>query len=306
MIKLQICNIDEIAKEFTKRIEESIVKNKFSETEKKHLGGNSFSKGNILQKRIFKLYLCKPELLKKESADFETYLHDNFTNIQRKNIVSKYFDYKNVLNYKQEGISNAYWLMQKLNIRVCPYCNRSFTFTIRRGETGSRPEFDHFNSQDNYPYLSLSFYNLIPSCPICNHKKSTSEIDINPYLEDFGDRCRFQIDNIERCLLLSNYKEWNIYMDKIGNKYDNNINIFLLCEFYNEHKDYISEIVFKARAYTSGYYENLVNTFHNQGLTEREMNLLIFGCYFESQDLNLRPLSKLTRDVVEQVGIKIF
>jgi len=48
------------------------------------------------------------------------------------------------------------------------------------------------------------------------------------------------------------------------------------------------------------YYETLIDTFKNQGLSGTEMNLLIFGNYIESENMNKCPWSKLTKGVLEQ------
>jgi len=303
MIKIEPTNVNDIKADFVKRIEDSVIKNKLSKTERNRLRVNSFANGNELQKKIHNLYICEPSLLKKENDEFETYLiNNNYTHRQKKNIQFKYFDYKTTIDYIKEGVNHAYWLMLKLDIKVCPYCNRSYTFTILDAENRIRPEFDHFHCQDNSPYLSLSFYNLIPSCPTCNHKKRTDEININPYIEGFGDSCVFRIDKIEKCLLDSNkYNEWNVSWNQHDEKFNSNIKVFLLTEFYNEHKDFISEIAFKTQAYNSGYYQTLIETFTNQGLSEKEMQLLIFGVYTDYQDLGLRPLSKLSRDIIKQI-----
>jgi hypothetical protein len=308
MIQIIHNDITNIESQFIKRIEDSVIKNKLSKNEKKKLGTNSFSNGNELQKRVHKLYCCKPDLLKAENALFDAYLNScSFTTIQKKNIQKKYFDYQSTIDYKKDNVSHAYWLMQKLNIRVCPYCNRTYTFTIDEDTGRCRPEYDHFYSQNNFPYLSLSFYNLIPSCPICNHKKKITEISINPYIEGFGINCKFTINNIENCLLeSSNYSNWSVDWEEHENRFDSNINTFLLTQFYNEHKDFISEIVFKTKAYNSGYYQTLMDTFVDKGLSAKEMHLLIFGTYTEIDELGLRPLSKLSRDVIEQINIEIL
>jgi hypothetical protein len=194
--------------------------------------------------------------------------------------------------------------MQKLDIRVCPYCNRSYTFTINKNNKKIRPEFDHFYPKDTYPFLALSFYNLIPSCPICNHTKKTSEISIHPYIEGFDENCKFKINDIEECLLNDDYSNWRVSFDKINDRFDKNINVFALKELYNEHKDFVSEIVFKARAYNTDVYKSIIETFKEQGLTEKEMKLLIFGTYIEKNEIGLRPLSKLAKDIIEQIGIE--
>lgn len=76
---------------------------------------------------------------------------------------------KYVFDYSKIGDA-AYWLMEQLNVRTCPYCNRNYTtFTATKK---MRPDFDHYYPQSIFPYFALSFFNLIPSCSFCNRKKS--------------------------------------------------------------------------------------------------------------------------------------
>lgn len=63
----------------------------------------------------------------------------------------------------------AYEFTRLLNVEVCPYCNRQYIFTINDGN--GRPQIDHYYPQSDYPYLSCSIYNFIPSCPQCNLQK---------------------------------------------------------------------------------------------------------------------------------------
>ena len=81
-----------------------------------------------------------------------------------------------------DNVSKKYGrdLVDKLNIKTCPYCNRQFIYTFN-GRAPERPELDHFYPKADYPLFCLSFYNLIPACHSCNHVKSEEEIGINPY-----------------------------------------------------------------------------------------------------------------------------
>ena len=158
MIKIQINNIDEIARSFVDRIETSIKKNKLSQQDRNALGNNLFANGSDLQKNIHKLYLTKPEHLLNENQIFTDYLNTNFNQQQQDEIKENYFDYNSVINnkpYKKDV--HSYWLMKKLNIRVCPYCNRSYTFTINKNNKKIRPEFDHFYPKDTYPFWLYLF-----------------------------------------------------------------------------------------------------------------------------------------------------
>ena len=120
-------------------------------------------------------------ILKYKNFDFKKKSNKDF-----KNQVLEVFGYN---NYDTWG---AYALAQDLKVKVCPYCNRQYTFTVNKKKNlgGTRPEFDHFFDKARYPYLSLSFYNLIPSCHICNSNlKGTKEFslvkNIHPYVNDF-------------------------------------------------------------------------------------------------------------------------
>ncbi|MFX8327742.1 hypothetical protein ABTL71_18955, partial [Acinetobacter baumannii] len=70
---------------------------------------------------------------------------------------------------------------------TCPYCNRSYIYYISRRKE-IKPQIDHFFPKSKYPFLAMSFYNLIPSCQTCNGFGAKEEKDplteglINPYL----------------------------------------------------------------------------------------------------------------------------
>ena len=52
-------------------------------------------------------------------------------------------------------------------IDICPYCGRQF---ITRFKDRSSADLDHFFPKKYLPLLSLSLYNFIPSCQICNSR----------------------------------------------------------------------------------------------------------------------------------------
>ena len=140
-----------------------------------------------------RLILCKPRNLPIVINQFNTHFKDYINIYKNANREDKertsfaYFKkkmvslYGNFMEYK-EGL-HGYWLVKKLDIKTCPYCNRNYTFVLNRG-LKARPEYDHFYPKADYPFLALSFYNLIPSCPSCNHLKKGKQIDLNPYLID--------------------------------------------------------------------------------------------------------------------------
>ena len=195
------------------------------------------------------------------------------------------------------------WLSKQLDVKTCPYCNRQYTFTIEKGTKTIRPEFDHFHSKSEFPYLALSFYNLIPSCSICNHTKLDDLIDTSPYNVGFEDNFKFRVktktgeeESLDWAL------EENIEIDFS----DTNLNIgaFALKELYNEHIDFVKEIIDKAQAYNHSYYTSLIGSYKGLGKQEADIDRFIWGNYLENAEHERRPLSKLTRDILQQLKIK--
>ncbi|GAB6009882.1 HNH endonuclease [Dysgonomonas reticulitermitis] len=254
----------------------------------------------IFVDNIEEIVKCKPEdfakLIKKYKENFKK-SDNNFP------VFHKYMENQ----YKTMSSSCGHWLAEQLNVKVCPYCNRHYTFTIEKkriqgkDKKTTRPEFDHFYPKSEYPYLALSFYNLIPSCPTCNHIKDKELISINPYLDEFGDNCKFVLKDkdTDKPMILD---KKNITVG-FSSKNDN-ITVFGLKELYNEHIDYVEEIIDKAQAYNAGYYNFLIHSFSGLGATPEQIDRYVWGNYTEMADQCKRPLSKLTRDVLEQLDIK--
>lgn len=81
---------------------------------------------------------------------------------------------------------NSYALFEKMNLKVCPYCEHEFIDVVKvmNGAQIKRTlEFDHFypKGNDEYPGLAMCFYNLVPSCKDCNQLKLTNPVAANPY-----------------------------------------------------------------------------------------------------------------------------
>ena len=221
--------------------------------------------------------------------------------------------------------SHAHDLLESLNIRCCPYCNRSYTFAVEKGgkdEVTTRPEFDHFYNKSEFPMLAVSFFNLIPSCPICNHGKGIRSASINPYFDSF--KSKFILTkkydevnvgtmvtelNVNEVKKLSQESEFSVAFECQITGKDNpeekrNIQTFGLIPLYNRHKDYVMEIVEKANAYDVITRSDIVDRFQGLFHNEEEVFNLIFGKYLQDAELQKRPLSKLTADILDQLDIR--
>lgn len=190
-------------------------------------------------------------------------------------------------------MKNGYWLMKELDVKVCPYCNRNYTITIATSKVSVRPEYDHFYPEALHPSLILSFYNFVPSCPQCNHLKKTQELDVNPWIGySIGARPKFRVDTSTGDFP-ANPKIKVEHSDK------NTIHLGIK-ELYNEHRDYVKEILDKIQAYNPVTYGAIRKDFQGIVHTESELERIVWGNYTKEEDLGKRPFAKLTVDILEQ------
>jgi len=197
---------------------------------------------------------------------------------------------------------NGYWLADKLGIKVCPYCNRQYVFTVNNA--GTRPEFDHFLPKSKYPLLALSFYNLIPCCHICNHIKGnirfTLEENLYPYTDSFHDKAEFVIEKYTSDIFHDRNSDFEIKLhDKSEERAKANINTFKLQEIYNEHKDYAHEIIIKAVYYNESLkklYSDSFGSFFDPAFIAQ----MYYGNYLDRCGIMNRTLAKFTQDIIKQ------
>lgn len=228
------------------------------------------------------------------------------------NILSEIFE--TLYNGFTKVIANE--VLEKLKIRTCPYCNRNYTFTVKsscskEGKTfTTRPEFDHFYNKSQHPMLAISFYNLVPSCSICNHGKATENIGVNPYFEGFLSKfgiCNkkdMTLLNINEIKLVKSEADFSIGFIKPSTSEQQNIEGLGLDVLYNKHKDYAMDLIEKSTSYgTLEQNHAFVDSFQGVFRTPQEVFEFIWGKYLNEETLENRPLSKLTKDILEQLGI---
>jgi len=204
-------------------------------------------------------------------------------------------------NWSSRTIYGAYKFVEDLKLKTCPYCNRNYTFIVNEKDGKLRPEIDHFYPKSLYPFLAMSFYNLIPSCTICNHTKSDIQKDglLNPYdIKNNSFKFTYTPKNIDFVnVKKEQYSFDNFEINIIGN--DNNIKLFKLKELYTQHKDIVLELLIKKAYYPHSYIKEL----ENFGFSENEIYRYLFSNYKKNEDLHKRPLSKLIKDISEELKL---
>lgn len=148
-------------------------------------------------------------------------------------------------------------------------------------------------ASDFFKIPTKAFYNLVPSCPQCNHLKKVQELDVNPRIGYRAEgRPKFRVDTSNgdfpaRPEILIDGENENT--KKLGVK-----------ELYNEHKDYVKDILNKIQAYNPVTYGAIKRDFQGIAYTEAELERMVWGNSTREEDMNRRPMAKLMVDILEQ------
>ncbi len=242
-----------------------------------------------------------------------------------KNILNKIFNYDKFIDsgfdidktiktsYRRWS---AYEYCEKLNVNVCPYCNRIYTYTVIqkycKKENITRPELDHYFPKSKYPIFALSFFNLIPSCNICNSTiKGINELNISknlhPYLDELDDGYKFDYD-VKGISTFEGDKssiKIKIYKGKLYDKSNNTLKFFKIEQIYQKHTDTVANLILLRRKYTDGVLEeitNLVNKNGNALLSKEELFNDLFHEFNENEIIDT-SLGKLKKDITNKLRI---
>lgn len=324
MNKIEFPRLGVDGKEYTREYIHQWYLTTFQDAVKKRLEGleyNSQYKGqkDFVKKLISNLTLLltgTPPKLK----SFIDSLHSDYIKIASKKVYKPYMTkgkrrkqtfakgLLHAMGYENYRESKLVELSRMLNIKVCPYCNHNFTLYIDiLGKTNMKGlfQFDHFYDKSDYPYLSMSLYNLIPSCSSCNHQKRTTQLDIryNPYFKAISEEFHFMV--VDSFQLRSGKKG----ADKINIKIERNVSRqgvdelqkdLHLEEQYGRHKDIVQEIYDKA--YNETYYRNMLTCIPDED-REKLLNQWL-GIPLDKNDIDKRPLTKFCQDVLKQARME--
>jgi hypothetical protein len=202
---------------------------------------------------------------------------------------------------------NAYHLAEKLDIPTCVYCNRIYTKTVisNSGKKITRPTFDHWFPKSDYPLLALSFYNLIPSCSVCNSGVKGSTLfsiatHFHPYYKNPNEDFiySFSYDHLD-------YDRFTFKIITHNNFSDRSIKAFELEEIFKAHEDEIADLRKIKDAYSEDYIDMLENQILGSGisLNRDEVYRLAFGVHFQEAQFDRRPLSKMKKDILIELGV---
>lgn len=249
--------------------------------------------------------------------------------------IQKLLNYEGL--YEDKGLCkeddwNAYKLCNMVNLSLCPYCNRQYIFTVGKDGKGLvRPQLDHFFVKSIFPYLSCSFFNLIPSCPFCNEGKGDEPKEtIYPYLEEFGKNYVFKMDvqDVKDVKKLKNIKpkdiDYSICLD------DGNLDVsldqtffqakdvaefrkllhasdevFNLTELYKAHQADLKDLLEKYVNVTGANLDELADKYYKgKGkITDEDkqsLRRILLGLPIKIENADY-PLRKFKEDIIDQL-----
>lgn len=247
---------------------------------------------------------------KKQRNEDEQQMMNKYSVLQ---MLSDAFDYKGAISNKKEV---SYWITKKKGQNVCTYCNRQYIFTVENNEDSNekiaRPELDHWFPKELYPIMSLSFYNLIPCCKLCNSSaKGSSLFNFNTHIHPY---CNDKPNPEFKFGYMPNPNgTWCVDFIKLNGKEKNMVDDFCLKEMYHCHDGYeITEILNLATKNSGTYLKNLLQVILHDfsPMSIEDVYRMLFGTEYLPQNQDKRPLSKLKHDLINAVedayGIKIL
>lgn len=273
-------------------------------------------------KKIKTILSSKPSVILQESKDYKLLFNKN-VNKQVKRLVVFLFDYK-TFSRKDSIYSikwDAYKLSEKLKINSCLYCNRNYILTVTNcNKKIIRPELDHFFPQSEHPILALSFYNLIPSCHICNSNlkgKVSFSLDkyLHPYLSSFDkENAKFTYEPKNPSAFFGDNRNLKIKIDtshvsNLEQQVKGNIELFKLDYIYNEYVETVTNFIDLQRKTNSkrikDIYENIFTDSKGKKWIYKEKDIyeLIIRNHYDSENFYKKPFGKFEKDIAKELKL---
>lgn len=251
---------------------------------------------------IGRLLLWPPDRLYALNADLEKKIRTKGGEAATKKKIFKAFNYDGRISRNKVA---AYELAKRIGTRTCVYCNRIYAFTIEAddGTPISRPDFDHWLPKEKHPLLSMSIYNLIPSCPICNrgikHRRDFKYgTHVHPYCSNEEMTAKFQYAPLVG-------GKWKLTFSGATPDEIATAGILKTEEVYkpyanSEVKDILDFAFDNPPEYLLDLKEKVMKAYGGT-ISKEHAYRLVLGTEMKASVFGDRPLSKMKRDVLKQL-----
>lgn len=269
-------------------------------------------KEKLTDEVIEKLLISEPDELYGFAEKLEKEIEDMRLWATSKEYLAQIFDYEHRLSQDK---GNSYELAERIGAKTCVYCNRIYTFTVvdKEDDKGNplpegkqqkiiRPDFDHWLSKADHPLTSMSIYNLIPSCPICNRGiKLQREFiygkHVHPY--DSSTEPSFVFEYIPKA-----DGKWDITIHGGTDKELATADVLETKAVYRCHadmevKDILDFIKKNPPEYLESLYTKVMGAYGGT-ITPDEVYRILWGTEKNAVNYLDRPLSKLKKDIIKQ------
>ncbi|MDI9310268.1 MAG: hypothetical protein QM535_08630 [Limnohabitans sp.] len=214
---------------------------------------------------------------------------------------------KDMKNIKSFFIQTGYGkfdnlkFLEKLDINSCIYCNRNYTLQIV--DDRARAQLDHWFPKDTFYILALSLYNLIPSCPSCNHIKLNNAPDEgwekalnnlnHPYLDNNNFRFSYDYKSLD---------DFNLKIEvEKDSKTDKTLKFNRIEEIYTAHSNLELKDLVHLRSKYSDTFLNMVSNNFGGIMSKEEAYRIIFGVEEKAENFHKRPFSKFKTDIIDEL-----
>ncbi|CAI3244125.1 HNH nuclease [Clostridium neonatale] len=319
-----ISNVDEkIVAEHFNAIKEYFSRKRLTYTFKtmnewiKNITNNEFDFEKVIKGRPNELEKVIQKVNTVDRNKIESYIDENgkekyrFIYKENQYMLNVYKDFANAGNEHFKKINyGALKLVKNLRLDVCPYCNRNFINNTQvSGKDKEKHirrtcQLDHFYPKSEYPYLALSFYNLIPVCSVCNKIKLDNEMKVNPYnIKNSDEHITFDYKfdtSINKIIPDTSY---------MSSDFKSNWDVLGLEELYKVHTNYLNDLLIRIEIYNKLYIDDVKTLINNLNvnkeknsidLYEKDVERIFLGNYLNEEELNKQPLAKLTKDIYKQ------
>ena len=237
---------------------------------------------------------------------------DDFNTIIKEIFVTRLFDGKNLED--ENCALDKDLFVKNLGLRICPYCGRAYIFRVvkvgKNGLVSVKPQIDHFLPKSAYPFLALSFMNLIPCCSQCN--MSPCKVDNDPlddnhqsitklmhpyYYDDENIIIRYGLQSAD----LYNPDSYQVGVGYSNKDYKHGYNHFLAIDkLYAEHRQEVCNMFGRAEAFRAATN----NLYRGVGISNPSFPLLsyaILGYALNHDEESNQLLYKFKKDILLQM-----
>lgn len=257
-----------------------------------------------------KLLFCKPNIHQKLVYLSDEHLKDVFYENRQQNEFGKAIE--NALRYDTLQEKDAIKIVKHLKLNTCPYCNASLTVVVNKNNV-EKPRFqlDHFFPKSKYPFLAISFFNLVPSCGQCNQSKSKSSVKLGDHFHLYSEETpydvfQFKLDkkSLIEYLLKGGKNQVSVHLTTKNERHSTFVNnhnkTFGIQGLYDTQSDIVEELIWKSQYYTGSRMEEIAVLL---GISKESVARMITGNYLEYEDIHKRPLAKFTQDIARDLKL---